>query len=65
MLSDTDFFRRLKKDDGFLPSVGGWDGWCVSACEDEDAVWGAFVEVFVCVGGWLLVFGVVRGRLAE
>jgi hypothetical protein len=31
VLSDMDFFRRLKKDDGFLLSVGG-RGSCGSVC---------------------------------
>ena len=62
VLSDSDFLRRLKKEDGFLPSVGAWDGCWVSACE-EDAVWGALGMGLVWAA--VLVLGVVRGRLDE
>ena len=65
VFSEIDFLRRLKKDEGFLPSVGGCDSGCVSVCEDDVAVWGAFANVLVWTGAWLPVFGVVRGRFAE
>ena len=61
--SDMDFFRRLKKDDGFFASVGGRGKG--ASPRDEDAVWGAFGKDFCWLGIWLSVFGVVRGRVWE